>query len=98
MRPLKMLLRAVALLSVAFLGRAEGPSPEARTALVSGNADYSFAPLRNAINDAEAMAKARRRPLALPGVYRLDGTNPSGSKYHGMVVLTQDKDEFNFIG
>ncbi len=57
MRPLKLLLRLVILLS-AFLARAEGPPPEPRTALVIGNAAYSFAPLRNPINDAEAMAKA----------------------------------------
>lgn len=49
-------LCVVALLSLAVLARAEGP--EARTALVIGNADYSFGPLRNPINDAEAMAKA----------------------------------------
>ncbi len=49
-------LCVVAFLSLAVLARAEGP--EARTALVIGNADYSFGPLRNPINDAEAMAKA----------------------------------------
>jgi hypothetical protein len=58
MRPLKMLLRAVALLGVALLARAEGPPPGPRTALVIGNSAYSFAPLRNPINDTEAMAKA----------------------------------------
>jgi Caspase domain len=46
------------LLGVAFLARAEGPSPEPRSALIIGNAAYSFAPLKNPINDAEAMAKA----------------------------------------
>lgn len=56
MRLLHTSLCIVAFLSVAFLARAEGP--EARTALVIGNADYSFGPLRNPINDAEAMAKA----------------------------------------
>ncbi len=58
MRAAKMLLRALALIGVAFLARAEGPPPEPRTALIIGNADYSFAPLKNPINDAEAMAKA----------------------------------------
>jgi uncharacterized caspase-like protein len=58
MRPLKILLRLCVLLSVAFLARAEGPPPEPRTALIIGNADYSFAPLKNPINDAEAMASA----------------------------------------
>jgi Caspase domain len=58
MRPLKLLLRLVILLSVAFLARAGGPPPEPRTALVIGNSAYSFAPLRNPINDAEAMSKA----------------------------------------
>jgi hypothetical protein len=56
MRPLKILLSVVVLLSVAFLARAE--APEQRTALIIGNADYSFAPLKNPINDAEAMASA----------------------------------------
>ena len=56
MRPLKILLSVVVLLSVAFLDRAEAPEP--RTALIIGNADYSFAPLKNPINDADAMATA----------------------------------------
>jgi len=58
MRQLKMLLRAVVLLGVAPLARAEGPPPEARTALIIGNAAYSFAPLKNPLNDVEAIAKA----------------------------------------
>ena len=58
MRPLKMLLRLCVLLGVAFLARAEGPPPEQRTALIIGNSAYSFAPLKNPINDAEAMATA----------------------------------------
>jgi hypothetical protein len=32
----------------------------------------------------------------LAGIYRVTGTNPNGSKYRGMVALTQDKDEFDF--
>jgi hypothetical protein len=56
MRPLIVLLRVVALVCLAFLARAEGPPPQARTALAIGNAAYSFAPLRNPLNDAEAMA------------------------------------------
>ena len=58
MRPLKLLLRLGVLLGVAFLARAEGPLPEPRTALIIGNSAYSFAPLKNPINDAEAMASA----------------------------------------
>jgi Caspase domain len=58
MRPLKFLLRIGVLLGVAFLARAEGPPPEPRTALIIGNSAYSFAPLKNPINDAEAMASA----------------------------------------
>ena len=57
-----MLLRAVVLLGVALLARAEGPPPGLRTALIIGNAAFSFAPLRNPINDAEAMAKALQDP------------------------------------
>jgi Caspase domain len=58
MRPLMVLPRVVALVCLAFLARAEGSPPQARTALVIGNAAYSFAPLRNPLNDAEAMANA----------------------------------------
>jgi hypothetical protein len=58
MRPLKILLSAVVLLSVAFLARAEGPPTAPRTALIIGNADYSFAPLKNPINEADPMAMA----------------------------------------
>ena len=58
MRPLKMLLRVVVLLSVAFLARAEGPRQSRAPRLIIGNADYSFAPLKNPINDADAMATA----------------------------------------
>ena len=58
MRPLKILLSAVVLLSVAFLARAEGPPTAPRTALILGNADYSFAPLKNPINEADPMAMA----------------------------------------
>jgi hypothetical protein len=39
-RPLKLLISLIVLLSAAFIARAEGP--EARTALVIGNADYSW--------------------------------------------------------
>jgi hypothetical protein len=58
MRQLKLVLSVVVLLSVAFLARAEGPPPGPRTALIIGNVAYSFAPLKNPINDAEAMGKA----------------------------------------
>src|SRR4029079_17917454 len=58
MHTAKMLLRALALLAVGFLARAEVPPPEARTALLIGNAAYSFAPLNNPINDAKAIAMA----------------------------------------
>jgi len=58
MRQLKMLLRELVLLGVAPLARAEGPPPEARTALIIGNAAYSFAPLKNPLNDVEAVTKA----------------------------------------
>jgi len=58
MRVPQACLGFVALLGVTVLVRAEGPPPEPRTALVVGNADYSYGPLRNPINDAEAVAKA----------------------------------------
>jgi hypothetical protein len=55
MRPIKLLICLALVLSTGLIARAEAP---ARTALVIGNADYSWAPLRNPVNDAEAMAEA----------------------------------------
>ncbi|MBK5199021.1 MAG: caspase family protein [Methyloceanibacter sp.] len=49
-------VRIFALLATLTLAQAQAPEP--REALVIGNADYSFGPLRNPLNDAEAMAKA----------------------------------------
>ena len=53
-------MRPVTLLSrwLAFFARAEGPLPQPRTALIIGNAAYSFASLKNTLHDAEAMANA----------------------------------------
>ena len=53
-------MRPVTLLSrwLAFFARAEGPLPQPRTALIIGNAAYSFASLKNTLHDAEVMANA----------------------------------------
>jgi len=56
MRLFGIFLRISAILATLGLAQAQAPSP--RLALVIGNSDYSFAPLRNPSNDAEAMAKA----------------------------------------
>jgi len=56
MRTLLFGLNVVALAATLAIAQAEAPPP--RTALVIGNADYSFAPLRNPINDADAVAKS----------------------------------------
>lgn len=56
MRTFRLGLNAIALAATLALAQAEAPEP--RTALVIGNADYSFAPLRNPINDADAVAKS----------------------------------------
>jgi len=56
MRALRLGLNVFALAATLAIAQAEAPPP--RTALVIGNADYSFAPLRNPINDAEAVAKS----------------------------------------
>ena len=65
MRPVTLLLRAVALLWLAFLARAEGPLPQPRTALIFGNAAYSFASLKNTLHDAWKVPSSRssRRPM-----------------------------------
>ena len=56
MRLVPVCLRLIALLFTLTLAQAQAPEP--RTALVVGNADYSFGALRNPINDAEAVAKS----------------------------------------
>jgi hypothetical protein len=56
MRTLRLGLNVIALAATLAIAQAEAPPP--RTALVIGNADYSFAPLRNPINDADAVAKS----------------------------------------
>jgi len=56
MRTFRLGLNVIALAATLAIAQAEAPPP--RTALVIGNADYSFAPLRNPINDADAVAKS----------------------------------------
>jgi hypothetical protein len=56
MSPFRIFLRVFALLATLTLAQAQAIPP--REALVIGNSDYSFGPLRNPRNDAEAMAKA----------------------------------------
>ena len=56
MRLVPILVRLTALLTTLALAQAQAPEP--RTALVVGNADYSFGALTNPINDAEAVAKS----------------------------------------
>src|SRR5262245_2959265 len=86
MRPLKMLLRLCVFLGVAFLAPAECPPPEPRTALIIGNAAYSFAPLKNPINDAEAMASA----LEAAGFKVIKETNADQAKMVEAVTETLD--------
>jgi len=54
-------------------------APEAQTAL---------------LRPVPAPRPATAPSLELAGVYRVSGTNPNGSKYHGMVALKQTGDEF----
>jgi hypothetical protein len=56
MRVVRTGLWVLAVLAALAVAHAQGPA--ARTALVVGNADYAFGPLKNPINDAEAMAKS----------------------------------------
>ncbi len=56
MRLVPVGLRLAALLVTLTLAQAQAPEP--RTALVVGNADYSFGALDNPINDAKAVAKS----------------------------------------
>ena len=56
MRLVPVCLRLIALLFTFTLAQAQAPEP--RTALVIGNADYSYGPLKNPLHDAEAVAKA----------------------------------------
>jgi hypothetical protein len=41
-----------------------------------------------------AAPSALTRPLSLTGVYRVEGRNPNGSGYRGMLTLNQDGDRF----
>ncbi len=45
---------------------------------------------------AEPEEEAEPETIDLGGIYRVEGTNPSGSKYRGMVALAQNDDQFNF--
>jgi hypothetical protein len=45
---------------------------------------------------AEPEEEAEPETIGLGGIYRVEGTNPSGSKYRGMVALAQNDDQFNF--
>jgi hypothetical protein len=56
MRVLRESLRVVALLATLAVAQAQAPEP--RTALVVGNGAYSYAPLTNPTNDAEAVASS----------------------------------------
>ncbi len=56
LRVLRMGLWMGAMLAALTVARAQGPAP--RSALVIGNADYAFGPLKNPVHDAEAMAKS----------------------------------------
>lgn len=55
-RVVRACLWVLAVLATLAVARAQGPA--ARTALVIGNADYAFGPLKNPVNDAEAMARS----------------------------------------
>jgi hypothetical protein len=69
-----------------FVFRPEGEAAEAE-AKEPGDSD-------------EAEEAETTQSLDLAGVYRVSGANPSGSKYHGMVAVTQnddaDDDELDF--
>jgi hypothetical protein len=76
-------------------GSAEAPSPEP--------AEEPEAPvdvhgkLQGALLSlSRPSAAAQEGTPDLAGIYRVNGTNPNGSKYRGMVALTQDKDQFDF--
>jgi hypothetical protein len=43
-----------------------------------------------------APASAPTRPPALTGIYRVNGSNPDGSRYDGMLAVNQDGDRFRF--
>jgi Caspase domain len=58
MRQLKMLLRELVLSASLLWLALKGRRQRTRTALIIGNAAYSFAPLKNPLNDVEAMTKA----------------------------------------
>jgi hypothetical protein len=62
--------------------------------------DFTFRP---PASSATANLQTGPQPLpsaiatpALGGIYRVEGTNPSGTKYRGMVALSRSRDQFRF--
>jgi hypothetical protein len=64
--------------------------------------DFVFRPTRLAARFAATSARTNGlaalsgRPPKLTGIYRVQGTNPSGSHYHGMLTLTPFGKDFLF--
>ena len=65
--------------------------PPDRRAAVSGGGRG-----RGGRSTAKPEEEAEPESIDLAGVYRVEGTNPNGSKYRGMVALAQNDDQFNF--
>ena len=99
MRPLIVLLRVVALVCLAFLARAEGSPPQARTALVIGNAAYSFAPLRNPGSVTETLDFVGNAALGEIGLsegsYKVEGKNADGTDYEGTVDIEKQGADYH---
>jgi len=53
----------------------------------------SGVPVQNASGSAPSAAA---KPPTLTGIYRVEGRNPNGSRYSGMLAVNQDGDRFRF--
>jgi caspase domain-containing protein len=71
---------------------ASSASPEAQSPQSAGSEERAL--LRPAPAPSQPEIAAR---LELGGIYRVSGINPNGSKYHGMLTLTQRGDEFRLV-
>ncbi len=81
-----------------FVFKPQGSRP-ALTAAPAGPAIVApLAPVQQAAVTSQARAAAgyQQQTLDLGGLYLVDGTNPNGSRYRGMVALTQAGNQYRF--
>jgi hypothetical protein len=79
-----------------FVFRPTGAPQQSSPPEATGGAPDGQTALLRPIPSPKDAAAQTPTTIDLAGVYRVEGTNPNGSKYRGMVALTQNDDQFNF--